>query len=167
MHNRFVEGLGTFRIQTRWPPKLDLWVTLKKVNDPGFAWLLLTENLGLLPDCPLAEGVASLGQEFDPINKHSLCLWGEKLLVDMSLSRGDVFAMKTVANSVVRKSNTGASLDFVNGVQDIGFDLGTKLGACLLNEHFNVRADRNSSRRHAPCAMEGLYSRARTNLKLQ
>jgi hypothetical protein len=49
-------------------------------------------------------------------------------------------------------------------IQDVGFDLGAKLGACLLNELFSVGADRNSSRRHAPCAMKGLGPR--TNLKL-
>ncbi len=151
VHNRFVEGLGAFRIQTGWPPELDLWVTSEKINNPSFAWLLLTESLSFLSDCPLAEGVASLGKEFDPINEHSLFLWGKELLVDMSLSRRDMFAMKTVANSVVRKSNASPILDFFNGVQDIGFDLGTKLGACLLNENFDVGADRNSSRRHAPC----------------
>jgi hypothetical protein len=40
-----------------------------------------------------------------------------------------------------------------------------KLGACLLNELFNVRADRNSSRRHAPCAMGGLYCGAKDKIK--
>jgi hypothetical protein len=34
----------------------------------------------------------------------------------MSLSREDMFALKIVANSVVRKSNTSVSLDFMNDI---------------------------------------------------
>ena len=60
VHGWFVEGLGTFWIQTQWLPKLDLQVTSKEINNPVFVWLLPTESLSLLPDCLLAEGVASV-----------------------------------------------------------------------------------------------------------
>jgi hypothetical protein len=125
----------------------------KKVNNPGFAWLHPTESLSLLLDCPLAEGVASVRQKSDPINEDFLCLGREKLLADVSLLRGNVCALKTIANSVVRKINTSASLDFANDIRDVRLGLGAKLGACLLDELFNVSADRTSSRKHAPCTI--------------
>ena len=78
-----------------------------------------------------------------------------------------MISLETVANSVVRKSNTSVSLDVANDICKVGFGLGVKLGACLLNELFNVGADGNSSRRHALCAMGVRYSRAKCcNLKL-
>jgi hypothetical protein len=83
------------RPQEHYIPKLDLWVTLKEINNPGSAWLLPTESSSLLLDCPLAEGVASVQQESNPINKHCLCFRGEKLLADMSLLRREMFSLKT------------------------------------------------------------------------
>ena len=102
--------------------------------------------------------------KFDVSGSFSVCIAGH-LLVRLNMPS----KRETVANSVVRKSNTSTSFNFTNDIRDFRFGLSAKLDACLLEGIFNVTADRNFFRRHAPykpgqaCAMEDVYNRAKCN----
>jgi hypothetical protein len=137
-NNWVIKCLAMLWVQARWLSKLDLGPAIKEQVDPADTWLSTTQSLSLFSDSLLVERVSRIREKNDPINKHTLCLRGKKLLLDVCLVTGCSLPQKLVTKCMVRDHYTVMCFKHLTNSHVLGLLLTSKDSATLLYDIFHI-----------------------------